>query len=343
MSTPFRIDVHHHFLPPVYAKGEFQALQYEHLHEASTHISFTTVALQKNGGDPSGWKTPSWSIENDEAICQKLEIRTAFLSITAPGPDVVKGPESARIARECNEWAAELRDQDPQKYGFFATIPSPFENINQAISEVAYALDVLHADGVTLFTRYGDANYYLGHPMFKPLWAELNSREAVVFIHPTTGVDIGMINPLLPAPMIEYPHETTRCAVDLIVSGRIRENSDCKIILCHSGGTLPFIATRPGVLLSHANLSSMTHEEFLGDARRFYYEIAQSSSLAIECLMKFADPDRILYGCDYPYCPEKTIDFFKNALNSAPLTEDQLSKINTTNALKLFPRLTKGN
>ncbi|RAH78360.1 amidohydrolase 2 [Aspergillus japonicus CBS 114.51] len=314
-----RIDVHHHCLPPVYAE-----------------------ALKANGGDPSGWKTPNWSPESDKAICQKLGIRTAFLSVTAPGPDVVKGPESARIARQCNEWAAEFRDQDSQKYGFFASIPSPLEDLDRAISELSYALDVLHADGVTLFTRYGDGNYYLGHRIFRPLWDELNKRHAVVFIHPTTGVDIGTINPLLPAPMIEYPHETTRCAVDLVVSKRVQENPNCKIILCHSGGTLPFIAMRPGVLLSDANLSSMTLEEFLGDCRKFYYEVAQSSSQAIELLMKFADPDRVLYGCDYPYCPDKTIDFFTNALNSASLTQEQLSKINRRNALKLFPRLAEG-
>jgi predicted TIM-barrel fold metal-dependent hydrolase len=335
-----RIDVHHHWLPPAYAEGKvFKVLKSE-IHDGNAHMK---PALKANGGDPSGWKTPDWSPESDKAICQKLGIRTVFFSVTAPGPDVVKGPESARIARQSNEWAAKFRDQDSQKHGFFATIPSPLEDLDRAISELSYALDVLHADGVTLFTRYGDGNYYLGHPIFRPLWAELNKRHAVVFIHPTTGVDIGgMINPLLPAPMIEYPHETTRCAVDLVVSKRVQENPNCKMILCHCGGTLPFIAMRPGTLLSHAKLSSMTLEEFLGDCRKFYYDVAQSSSQAIEFLMKFADPNRVLYGCDYPYCPDKTIDFFTNALDSASLTEEQLSKINRRNALKLFPRLAEG-
>lgn len=104
------------------------------------------------------------------------------------------------------------------------------EDLDRAISELSYALDVLHADGVTLFTRYGNENYYLGHPNFIPLWTELNKRQAAVFVHPTTGIDIGLINPLLPAPMIEYPHETTRCAVDLVVSKRVRENPDWKIV-----------------------------------------------------------------------------------------------------------------
>lgn len=99
---------------------------------------------------------------------------------------------------------------------------------------------------------------------------------------------------------------------------------------------------RPGVLLSHANFSSVTPEEFLGDCRKFYYDVAQSSSQAIELLMKFADPSRVFYGSDYPYCPDKTIDVFTNQLDSASLTEEQLSDINTRNALKLFPQLAEG-
>jgi predicted TIM-barrel fold metal-dependent hydrolase len=208
-----------------------------------------------------------------------------------------------------------------------------------ALSELSYALDELNADGVTLFTSYGKEGHYLGHDTFRPLWAELERRRAVVFIHPTSGLGRGPINPALPAPMIEYPHESTRCAVDLITSQTIQRQSNCKVILCHSGGTLPFIATRPAVLLSHAKLSTMTPEEFLAGTRKFYYDVAQSSSEAIQFLLKFADPDRILYGSDFPYCPPETIDYFTGALDSSSLAEEQLLKVNTGNASTLFDRL----
>jgi predicted TIM-barrel fold metal-dependent hydrolase len=97
----------------------------------------------------------------------------------------------------------------------------------------------LKADGVTLFTRYGDGNYYLGHEKFKPIWDELDKRAAVVFIHPTHPVDITPVNKLLAQPIIDYPHETTRTAVDLIVSDTIRTHRNVKIILSHAGGTHP--------------------------------------------------------------------------------------------------------
>jgi hypothetical protein len=54
-------------------------------------------------------------------------------------------------------------------------------------------MDVLHVDGVTIFTRYGDNHTYLGHPSLEPIWAELNRRKAAVFVHPTLPVDTTMV------------------------------------------------------------------------------------------------------------------------------------------------------
>lgn len=80
--------------------------------------------------------------------------------------------------------------------------------------KIAYALDTLGADGVTVFTRYGEGHTYLGNPSLEPIWAELNRRKCVVFVHPTHPVDTTMVNRQLPQPAIDYPHETTRTAME---------------------------------------------------------------------------------------------------------------------------------
>jgi hypothetical protein len=67
-----------------------------------------------------------------------------------------------------------------------------------ALAEIAYALDVLKADRLTFFARYGDGNYYLGHPKFKSIWEGVNKRNAVVFIHPTHPVDKNLVHGTLP-------------------------------------------------------------------------------------------------------------------------------------------------
>ncbi len=84
---------------------------------------------------------------------------------------------------------------------------------------------------------------YLADPAFEPLWEELNRRSAVVFIHPTTPKGVNVL-PGVPGPLEDYPAETTRAALDLVIASHLTRFSATKIILSHGGGFLPYAATR---------------------------------------------------------------------------------------------------
>lgn len=270
----------------------------------------------------------------------KLSISTTILSLTAPGCTILKGPPAAKLARAVNEEAASIRDAHPMRFGFFAALPPVCDDVDATIAEIAYALDVLNADGVTLYTRYGPGNRYLGHDDLVPIWAELSRRKAVVFVHPTHLTDTNLVNAKLPQPMIDYPHETTRAAVDLIMNNRIREYPGCHIILSHAGGTLPYLASRAAHMLPDYGLSSRSAEEFLTDARSLYYDLALSSNeLTLALLIKFAGPSRILFGTDFPYAPTKTIHSYVEMLDESSLSQKEMAQIDRQNALELFPRL----
>ena len=271
---------------------------------------------------------------------ENLNIGTAIISLTAPGCTIVKGAAAAALAREVNLSAASIRDSDPLKFGFFAALPPILENVDAALAEIRYALDELNADGITLYTRYGAGHNYLGHKDLQPIWAELDQRSAVVFVHPTHLVDTNLVNPFLPQPMIDYPHETTRTAVDLIMSNTVRNYPNCKIILSHAGGTFPYLATRAAVMIPDYGLSDKTAEEFLEDARKFYYDLALSGNrYTLGLLTEFASEDKILFGSDFPYAPTPTIETHTRLLDAYDLNEKQRRQIAQRNALKLFPRL----
>ncbi|KAJ4160012.1 uncharacterized protein LMH87_007947 [Akanthomyces muscarius] len=316
------IDVHHHVYPPVFTKK-----------------------LNEAGGDPSGWFVPDWTLEADQDLCKAIGVKTAILSVTAPGTACTGDPTTAAtLARECNEYVAAIRDRHADAYGFFAVLPSLIDT-DACLKEIAYGLDHLHADGVIVYTRYGDANGYLGHAQFRPIWEELNRRKVVVFVHPTHSVDTALINSKLPQPMFDYPHETGRTAIDLITSGALREYcQDCKIILSHAGGTLPALIGRvAGLLPFTAHSVARTAEQLREDAKMFYFDTALSSDPAtLAGLVKVADPSHILFGSDFPNAPNDSITYFTKRMHSVAADAGvDIESVCSRNALKLFPRLNK--
>ncbi|KAH9888179.1 hypothetical protein F4778DRAFT_755328 [Xylariomycetidae sp. FL2044] len=221
-----KIDVHCHINPPAF------------------------TAVLKDAAVPGAAEFPAWGNRPHDPYMTGLGVEAQVLSVTSPGPAVLRDPvRAARLARSCNEYLAELRDADPRKLAFLASLPD-LHDTARCLEELRYAYDVLGADGVCLMTRYGGAGeggqhqdgegpHYLGHEAFRPIWAELSRRKAVVFVHPTFGKyavqpgaggsggggGIGdQANRFLPPPVIDFPHETARAALDLYwISIRLRE------------------------------------------------------------------------------------------------------------------------
>ena len=235
-------------------------------------------------------------------------IITSILSCAIPFTVLLEDvTEIATLSRETNIYLASLRDQYPSKFGFFATVPSP-EDTARCVEEIDYALSVLKADGVALFTSYG--NKYLGHADFEPVWAELHRHATVVFTHPTMeGTEKSIREPfLIPRALIDWSHETTRTATHLIMTGTTRKFPACKIILSHGGGTLPFVAGRIADIPMQERLSGQSPEEFLDAARSFYFDLALvAHSAPLELLLDFAKPGHVLYGSDYPFVQEAEV------------------------------------
>ena len=86
-----------------------------------------------------------------------------------------------KVARDANEFAAQVVRDHPNRFGLFATLP--LFDVEGSLREIANGFDVLKADGVCFATSYGSR--WPGDPAFAPVFDELNRRKAVVFIHPT--------------------------------------------------------------------------------------------------------------------------------------------------------------
>lgn len=217
-----RIDTHHHAVP-----------------------SFYRDLLQKTGMDKSGGRAvPEWSPESSLVTMAELGVATAILSVSTPGTTILTSPaDSAALARDLNDYLADLVAAQRDRFGFFATIPMP--HIGEAVDEVVRSLDKLHADGVVLLGN--SAGTYLGQDGQDDLFAALDARSAVVFIHPgdLPGAAVAGIPPFA----ADFLLDTTRAAF-LLVRNEIRRNYPrIRFILSHAGGFVPYASHRMAVAI----------------------------------------------------------------------------------------------
>jgi len=309
------IDVHHHILPPVY------------LTEARDRI-----IAQGQGYLPS--TVLEWTRERAIAELDANGVTTAIVSISTPGASFGNVPAARTLARRCNEYAARLVSDYRKRFGFFAVVPMP--DIDGTLREIAYALDVLHADGIGLLTSYGDR--WLGDPTYTKVFEELDRRTAVVYVHPTGPDCCRELIPRVPYVMTELPHDTTRAVTSLLFSGSFTRFRAIRFIFSHAGGTLPMLAgriARQGLAVKE--LAEQVPAGVEVELKKLYYEIAGSANApAMSALMKLVPSSQVLFGSDYPW---GRINGTLSGLNSLGLSSADLRAIERENALALFSRL----
>ncbi len=306
-AKPFRIDVHHHLVYPGY---------------------LSEIGDQRSG---SGFKwTPEMSLEDMD----RSGIALALLSIIQPSASVPDVEKARRVARQSNEYGAQLVRDHPGRFGSFATLP--MTDPDASLKEIEYALDTLKANGIGLMTSYGDK--YLGDAAFAPVWEELNRRKAVVYTHPLTPDCCRNTVKGLPAGVIEYATDTTRTIASLVFSGTAARYPDIRWIFSHGGGTMPFLLSR-----FTREESTMKEREqklprgVLYELKKFYYDTAQANHPgALAAMMRLIPITQVLYGSDFPFRPGTEVN---EGLVQFRFKPRDLRAIDRDNALRLLPAL----
>jgi predicted TIM-barrel fold metal-dependent hydrolase len=316
-AAPFTlIDLHHHFYPPSYVAAAEQ------------------WARLNRPGQPNARER--WSVAASVEEMDKHGTGTAILSISStPGPwwgvDVAG---MRRLARDCNEFAAQMMRDHPGRFGLFAQLPMP--DVEGSLTEIAYAFDVLKADGIGLQTNFGKS--WPGDRQFQPVWEELNRRKALVYFHPVNPDCCGNLVTGVGDSMLEYPTDTARAALSLLFNGVLVRFPDIRWLFSHAGGPIPMLAGRwISGAKNRKDLASVAPSGVEHELKRLYYEIANSAfPPTLAALVKFAPVAQILFGTDFPY--------YGTAENAAGLASfglpaADLAAIQRGNAMRLIPRL----
>ena len=310
VALPHRIDIHHHFSPPQWIA---EVKNRELLQRANAQ-----------------W-TPARSIEDmDEA-----GVASAMLSITNPGLWFGDRQVTNRLVRECNDYGAHLVQRYPQRFGLFAAMPLP--DIEASLREIDYAYDTLKADGVHLFTSYGDV--WLGDKSFMPVMEALNHRKAVVHVHPPAANCCKNLVPDVPPGIMEYGTDTTRAILGVLFSGTAVRFPNIRFIWSHAGGTAPFLVGRieRGALLLKGRETRLP-QGAVHELKNFYYDLAgATNSGAVSSLLQLVSAERVLFGTDFP--PAGPSVEVVRSLSALGFNAAELRAIERDNALRLIPRL----
>ena len=305
-------------------------------------------------GDPLGDGGAGRRPWTPEKAIQEMNRAGVAVALISPGGSVgFGGPATpAAQSREWNDYVARLVHDHKGRFGQWAALPLP--DVDAALKEVEYALDTLKVDGFGVATNYRDT--WLGDPSFRPLFEELNRRNAVVFVHPTEA-PCCTFNTLsymkyakvpLPSSFAEWPMNTARAILSLMFSGVSPELPNVRFIFSHGGGAMPLIVSRitgsgnwPSV--GPKNLRTLFPEGLEKQLSKFFYDTAAGGAARanFDALRAIVPVSQVLWGSDYPTLSEVTTAKEVEQLRLPPETKRAIERDNVLNLLPhLRPRLT---
>jgi predicted TIM-barrel fold metal-dependent hydrolase len=331
-----KIDIFNHILPKTYFDKMMQVNP--DLEDIGKRVRNTRVLFD---------------LEERFRCMDQFEDYAQVICLAAPPLEIIAGPEvTPDLARAANDGMAEYVEKYPDRFpGFIASMP--MNNPDAALEEIDRAIKDLKAVGIQFFTNVQGKPLDL--PEFKPLFEKMAAYDLPIWIHPARGANF-------PDYLTEkkskyeiwwtfgWPYETSVMMARLVFAGYFDEFPHLKIITHHMGGMVPFFEGRVGP--GWDQLGSRTSDEdyshilkslkkpHLEYFKMFYADTALFGSLAgTVCGLAFFGVDRILFGSDSPFDPEKGPGYIRETIktiNILPISEAERQKIFEGNAKKLL-------
>ncbi len=285
-----------------------------------------------------GFPLPKWSAENHLKFMEDAGIDFTILSMATPHiyNDKDKEKISCEVAREINEEFSALCKKFPDKFGFVATLPMP--SVEGSISEIKFATEKLGALGVKVASN--SDGIYLGDEILNPIFEELNRKKSLVILHPSPARTLPKEKVVTGRVMalFEYPADTTRAVLNLLVNGTLEKFSEIKLVVPHCGSFLPYMKQRASAMFQMlAGMKMMSPVNILAGMKNLYFDLAgDPMPEEMDILLKISNAEKFLYGSDYPYVPAEILLKKKNLLDAELAKRNLTSKIYLNNSEKIL-------
>jgi aminocarboxymuconate-semialdehyde decarboxylase len=321
------IDFHNHYYPPAY------------LDALRTGSSTVRVTIDTDGnpclhypGDYNVAVPGHRDIDYREQVLIESGVDTQVITLTTPGTHVETPQTAVRLASLVNDAFAEVIASKKGRFASLATLP--LNDPPASVAEFERATRQLGFRGAMLFSNINSVA--LSDQRFWPLYESANDQDAVLYIHPTSPVGVEAMTEYWLMPLCGFLFDTTLAAAKLVFSGVVERFPRIRWVLCHLGGTIPYLVERLDRGFTafedcRANISKLPSEYL----KNFYYDTVNFNPRAIELAISFAGADHILAGSDYPHQIGSIPRMFES-INALNIPESAKTAILGSNAARLL-------
>ncbi|KIL84416.1 2-amino-3-carboxymuconate-6-semialdehyde decarboxylase [Fusarium avenaceum] len=326
------VDIHTHMYPPSYIRilesrsniplvRKFPQASDPRLILLEAEVKALEEATQNPEAKPPGRPLTSHyaSLAQKVHFMDTHKIDISVISLANPWLDFLSPSESGDIAESVNQEFSRMCGEHPGRLFFFGTLPLTAA-LETVLASIKHLQTLKYCRGVILGTS--GLGKGLDDPDLLPIFGALAQTNMTIFLHPHYGLPNDVWGPRASAeyghvlPLaLGFPMETTIAVARMYLAGVFDRVPDLRMILAHSGGTLPFLAGRIESCIMHDG--QLLREGKLAQGRRTIWEVLKEqiyldaviySEVGLKAAIQASGADRLMFGTDHPFFPPLTSD-----------------------------------
>ena len=306
-----------------------------HAHHLPAHY----MELLRTGGGPI------FGAAHDDATLRRMVeeqdevgIAVQILSTGPNSPYLRDADLATAAAYEVNNAYRDVVDRYAGRFAAFGSVPLPHGG--PAAAEAVRCMDELDFEGI----HFGCSalGHALDDPAFSDMWAELDRREAIVYVHPggiLCGTEPGLAGMDDPGIAVTIGSAAELATAALRLACLCRTHRRLRVIIGLLGGSLPFLLQRVIWLGSRFKGKSILAGDgpdgsLIAELRRFSYDTnLLPDPAAIGAAREAYGLDRLLFGSDAPaVAPSVTAQFMRDG----GLSDQEFLQVLRDNPARLF-------
>jgi aminocarboxymuconate-semialdehyde decarboxylase len=179
----------------------------------------------------------------------------------------------------------------------WASAAVPLQDTALAIEVLDDAVDRLGLMGVNLPGSVG-ADARIDAERLQPFYAHVENRGLPMFLHPTDVIFQDMLDGYDGALHLGLGRviEVSVAAMRLILSGTLERHPKLKIVMSHTGGSLPYQAGR----MDKNSKAAKLPQPVTTYMKRMFTDTVSPHSAGMKFAIDYYGIDRVMYGTDYP-------------------------------------------